>query len=338
MGGYTAEMSAPREESRFTGTIFIVLTLVGWASVLLFLKHLTPYIDAWSANGWRYGLSALLWLPILVRGSIRSSLPDRLWRRAICPAIFNCIGQICFALIPYYIGPGLGAFLLRVNIIFSTAGALILFADERVLVKSPKFWIGMVLVCGGSAGTMLLGGAPITGAAATGVILGLLSGAFYGFYGVSVRYFMHGVPAMTSFAVISLYTAIGMIALMIVYGNRGGLVVLDLSAFNWLMLVASALVGIALGHVFYYAAIARLGVAISAAVVQLAPFLCAAASTLIFNEILTRGQWLCGVIMLFGAATLIAAEKIRKRPLTDRAPPFPVELEDAGSPTATSSA
>jgi len=331
-------MPALKNESRVSGAVFIVCTLTGWASVLLFLKHLAPFIDAWTANGWRYGLSALLLLPLLVIGSLRGTLPTRLWRRAFVPAAFNCIGQVFFALIPYYIGPGLGGFLLRSSIVFSTTGALILFEDERPLVRSPGFWIGLALVCAGSAGTVLFGHAPITGGTAVGITMALTAGAFYGCYGLSVRYFMHGVPAITSFAAISLYTAIGMVALMIPFGSRGGLCALDLSAFNWFILALSSLIGIALGHIFYYAAIARLGVAISTAIVQLAPFLCAAGSFFLFGEVLTPWQWLFGFVMLLGAASLIVADKVRHRQKSDRTPAFPVEIEDAGSPATTSSA
>lgn len=326
-------MPTASKEDRLSGILYIVLTLLGWSSVLLFLKHLTGFIDAWTANGWRYGLSALLWLPLLLAGAYRGTLPEGLWRRALVPALFNCVGQVCFAWAPYYIGPGLAGFLLRVNIIFSTAGAFILFADERLLARSPVFWSGLALVISGSIGTVLLSAAPIAGATATGVALGLVAGAFYGLYGVSVRYWMRGVPSMLSFAVISLYTAIAMISLMIPLADRGGLAVLDLSAFNWLMLVLSALIGIALGHVFYYSAIARLGVAVSAAVVQLAPFICGAASVIIFHEVLTRGQWACGAVMLLGAGVLLRAEG--RRHLLIVTPPVaaPIEPESAGDPT-----
>jgi len=305
-------MKSDGRETRASGITYIVLTLVGWSSVLLFLKHLTPYIDAWTANGWRYGMSALLWLPVLLVGARGGTLPEGIWRRALAPALFNCTAQVCFAQAPYYIGPGLAGFLLRINIVFSTAGALILFADERPLARSPMFWGGLVLVVAGSIGTVLLGSTPLVGGTATGVMLGLGAGAFYGLYGVSVRYWMRGIRPMVSFAAISLYTAVVMVSLMIVVSPARGAAVFGMSAFNWMILVLSALIGIALGHVFYYSAIARLGVAISAAVVQLAPFITGVASILIFGEVLTHWQWLCGVVMVMGAGSLIYSERSRR--------------------------
>jgi hypothetical protein len=73
------------------------------------------------------------------------------------------------------------------------------------------------------------------------------------------------------------------------------------------------LIGIALGHVFYYAAMARLGVAVASAVIQLAPFLGGAASVVIFHEVLTSGQWTSGLVLLGGAALLLRAEQRRPR-------------------------
>jgi len=295
-----------------TGIVFVVLTLLGWSTVLLFLKHLTPYIDGWTANGWRYGLSALMWLPLLVIRGRGGRLPERLWARALPPAAVNCIGQVCFAWSPYYIDPGLAAFLLRVSLVFSTLGAFLLFADERQLVRSVAFWTGMLLVGSGAVGTVVLGVNAIEGATAIGILLGAGAGAFFGLYGVSVRYWMQGIDAMTSFAAISLYTAAGMVTMMILVGENSGAVVFSLSAFNVFILVLSALIGIALGHVFFYASIARLGVAIASAVVQLAPFLCGVLSMLIFDEILTVGQWISGGIMLVGGVILLRAEQRRK--------------------------
>jgi len=313
------------------------MTLISWGTVLLFLKHLAGHIDAWTANGWRYSIAAVFWLPILLLGWRRGDLPERLWRRALIPAAFNIAGQVLYAFAPYYIGPGLAGFLLRVSLISSTAGALILFVDERPLARSGTFWMGMALVAGGTIGTVLMGTTPLSGAGGFGIVMALLSGAFFGLYGVSVRYCMRGVPSLTAFSVISLLTALGMVALMIPMGRRHGLEVLDLSAMNWSLLIVSALVGIAAGHTCYYAAITRLGVAVSTAIVQISPFLTAIGGAILFGEQLTAGQWVSGFVMLGGAWLLLRAEQARHAKLekptgSEQLPAAP--LEDAGPAAA----
>jgi drug/metabolite transporter (DMT)-like permease len=304
---------SPRRE-QFIGITCILGTLVGWASILLFLKHLVPYLDGWTTNGWRYGLSALLWLPLLVSGVWKGTLPEGIWWRAVAPSVFNCLGQILYAQMPYYIGPALGGFLIRMALISSTLGAFALFVDERVLLRAGLFWAGLCALIAGSVGTVFLGQAPIQGATATGVILGATSGLLFGLYGVGVRYYMRGIPAMTSFSVISLYTAAGLVAIMMWRGQDAGLGAVRLSAFNGFMLVASAVIGIAICHVSYYAAIARLGVAVSTAVVQLSPFLCAIGAWALFGDTLTPAQWISGFLMIAGALALLRAEQRRRRP------------------------
>lgn len=295
------------------GIICVLATLFGWASVFLFLKYLTGQVDPWTANGWRYGLSALLWLPVLLIGLYRGNLPAGLWRLAVVPAAINGIAQVMYALAPYYIGAGFAAFLVRVSVVSSMCGAFIMFSDERILLRSMKFWVGLALVVLGSCGTILYSRESFNGGAVIGIVCGAASGLLYGFYSVSVRYYMRGIPSLTAFAVICLYTAAGLVVPMIIFGKEHGLSVLHLSGFAWAMLGLSAFLGIAMGHVAYYAAINRLGVAVSNGILQVAPFLTAVGSLLLFDEKLTSGQWICGAILFVGAVLLLAAEQARHR-------------------------
>jgi drug/metabolite transporter (DMT)-like permease len=316
------------------GAFYVSVALLGWASVLLFLRHLAPHIDVWTANGWRYGMCGLALLPMVGIGRRRGLAPPDIWRRAIPPAVVNSLGQVCFGAMIYFIQPGLAGFLLRFSLVSSTFGAFALFADERVLLRSWIFWSGMLLLVLGSLATIFLGVQPIEGDTVVGVLLGAASGLWFGLYGVAVRYTMHGVPPLYSFSAISSLTALVMVVLMLTVGRRHGLMVLELSwpLIGWL--VVSAVIGIAIGHIFYYEAIARLGVAVSGAIVQLAPFLTGAGSVIVFGEILTAWQWLGGVVMLVGSAVLLRAEQQRSRPPPGAEETFPVELEDAGDPTA----
>lgn len=319
------------------GIFYVVATLLCWSSVLLFLRYLHPFIDAWTANGWRYGMCAIVLFPTLFTAKARERLPRDIWVRAIPPATLNSVAQVCFGFSIYYIEAGLAGFLLRTALISSTFGAFVLFADERVLLRNRVFWGGMLLVVAGSIGTITFDDQAITGATAIGVVLGASAGALFGLYGVSVRFWMRGVPSVQSFAAISTYTALAMIGLMLVRGEAYGMKVLDLAPLELSFLILSAFLGIAIGHIAYYASISRLGVAISGAIVQLAPFIGGAASVVIFHEILTAGQWVSGVIMLVGGGLLLRAEQQRYPPPAmgrPVQPAFPVELVDAGDPSA----
>lgn len=315
-----------------SGGIFIVLTLLGWASAPLFLRYFRDYIDAWTANGWRYGIAALFWTPFLVAAIARRKAPARLWIAAMLPTAFNVTGQVLYAMAPYYIDPGFFAFLLRSQIVFVTIGAWLLFPSERGVLKSPVFWSGILIVLLGSVGTVAFGPGWPTGGTARGVIYSVISGALFAGYGVAVRRNMHGINSALSFAVISQQTAVVLIVLMLLFGRNHGADALHLGAPRFGLLTASSFIGIGIAHVFYYAALARLGVSISGGVMLLMPFFTAVASFFIFRETLTLGQWLCGSIAIVGAAMMLSTQNR----LRDDAPrkPTPSPPPDADAEAA----
>lgn len=326
---------------RWTGVVTVLLALIGWSSIPLFLRYFVDYIDAWTSNGWRYGFSALFWSPVVIIGLSRNSLPKGLWRAAFWPSLINCCSQVVFCLAHYKIEPGLLAFGLRSNIVFTTIGAALFFAAERRVIRTPAFLGGVFLVVAGTTGTVLLGdGGLPAGSTLFGVILAIAAGAGFAAYALAVRQWMHGFNAIHSFAVISLYTAAGMIALMVVFGERSGLAALDLIGMRpggeggalfpfdlFGMLLLSALIGIALGHVAYYYSIAKLGVAVSSGVIQLQPFFVSLASLAIFGELLTALQWTSGTIAVAGAVLILMVQHFTRRDRTDHAPE-PLEYAD----------
>src|SRR5438552_17465946 len=100
----------PQRSSPAVSIFILVLNLLGWASVPLFLRHFADFIDGWTSNGWRYGFSALVWLPVLLVVAMSKRLPRGLWTAALVPSLINAAGQTCFTLAQYVIDPGLLTF------------------------------------------------------------------------------------------------------------------------------------------------------------------------------------------------------------------------------------
>lgn len=305
------------------GVMMVVLTLIGWSSVPLFLRHFAEEIDAWTANGWRYGFSALIWLPVLVVAMWRGGLPKGLWAAALVPSIVNALGQMCFTWAHYRISPGLLTFGLRTQLLFVAIGAWILFPKERAIIRTKAYLLGALLLIAGTIGVIV--GAPgktehvqtVSETGATwgtmashiqGVALALGSGLLFALYGLAVRKYMDGINSVLAFAAICQVTAGAMIALMLVFGAGFGLSALDMAGDQILLLLLSAVIGIAIGHVFYYMSIARLGVSVSAGVLQLQPFIVAVASMWLFPEVLTWIQWLSGAIAVGGAILMLSVQ------------------------------
>ncbi len=301
-------MPPPMPARAATGTLTITLTLLAWSSVPLFLRHFAESIDAWTSNGWRYGFSALLWAPVLLVGGLRKRLPPGLWRAAVVPSVVNAAGQVTFCWAHYKIDPGLLTFGLRSQVIFAALGAYLLFPLERRVIWSRAYLTGVLLVIVGTTGAVLLGRGPLEGGTASGILLSLASGILFAVYGLSVRRYMHTFNSVIAFAAISQYTAAAMVALMLMWGKDAGLGVAALGGGQFGLLLLSAVIGIALGHVLYYMSISRLGVAVSSGVLQVHPFGVAVASFFIFREVLTAAQWVSGSVAVGGALLMLSVQ------------------------------
>lgn len=306
----------------FTGLLTVVLTLVGWSVTPLFIKHFsvpgTPgYIDAWTSNGWRYGFAAFLWAPVLVIAHRKGKLHPKLFVAAIVPGAINSISQVAFTLAHYKIEPGLLTFGLRAQMVVVAFGAAILFPIERMAIRKPAFLGGLLLVVLGTAGTIFFDDEFGNKTNTLGVLLALGAGAGFACYALAVRYFMVGMNPIYSFAAISQYTAASMVTLMLINGEDFGTTAIHMPTEQFMWLLISSVIGIALGHVLYYISIERLGVAVSTGVIQLQPFVVAILSYIWFDEVLDLPQWIAGGLAVTGAVTMLMVQhrvtsKLRK--------------------------
>src|SRR5262249_24560936 len=139
------------------GVVTVVLTLVGWSSVPLFLRHFSDSIDSWTSNGWRYGFSALVWLPVVMGAMVKGGLPRGIWKAALAPAVMNTAGQVCFTQAHYLIDPAVVSFGLRCQLVFVAVGAWLMFPKERLVIRTPGFLCGAALLIAGMSGVVLMG-------------------------------------------------------------------------------------------------------------------------------------------------------------------------------------
>ena len=307
------------------GVVMIVITLLGWTVTPLFIEHFTGStdatvaIDAWTSNGWRYGFAALCWMPLLIVLRARGKWPPGLWKAAMIPALINAGAQVAFTTSFYKIDPALVSFGLRSQMVFTAVGAFVLFPSERAMIKSPIFLAGLACVIGGTGWTLL--GEALKGSGAgdasgiaervsvLGGVLALTAGAGFACYVLAVRKCMNHLGSIVSFAAISQITALVQIVLMLLLGARFGAGALDLARGQFGLLLLSAVIGIALGHVFYYVSIKRLGVTVSTGVIQLQPFTVAALSFYWIGERLSSDQWVSGTIAVVGAVLMLVAQQ-----------------------------
>jgi drug/metabolite transporter (DMT)-like permease len=289
-----------------TATLALVGSVLCWATVPLFLKYFTTFIDGWVANGLRYPVVALLYLPWLIAFARKGQLTGRMWKLALLPAIINTIAQASWAWAPYYIDPGYLAFLIRLSTLWTVLGSFILFRDERKLVRSSEFWIGFSLALGGFVLLTLAGNPLSTRSTTIGIVLVLFTSIGWAGYQLAVRRNMQQIDSRAGFGMISVITSLGLIACMFTFGNTTRIV--SLPPYVSILIVASGIIGIGMAHLLFYIAVKRIGVAIASSANLSSAFLTAILSRLIFKEILTPAQWVAGLVMIVGGILLTQAQ------------------------------
>jgi drug/metabolite transporter (DMT)-like permease len=281
--------------------------LICWVASPLFIEYLTDYLDAWTQNLLRYGAASLFWLPFLLADIKAGRLTKKVWKLALLPFIPNVIMQSFWAFAFYYIDPGFVTLLVTTSIIWAVILSMILFKDERQLIKNRRFQISIILCVIGVAGVMLSNPTLAKSYTITGIIIILLYDFVWGFYAVAVKASMRDTDSRIGFSIISLYTVAGLAIPALLFGRPAEC--LELSLASWAAVIVSGIIGIGLGHVFYYVSIRRLGATISSLVLLSQPFAVIVLSYVLFGESLSVLQWVFGIILAAGSALVILSKK-----------------------------
>ncbi|MEO1994077.1 MAG: EamA family transporter [Planctomycetaceae bacterium] len=131
------------------GTLALTGCVLCWSTTPVLLRLLTDGIDAWTANGLRYPLAALMFWPVLIRAFRAKRLTGGLLKRCLIPAALAFSGQILWALTPYYLSASAIGFYVRSSLVWALLAAMLLFPDERVLLRRWQFHTGLALTVAG---------------------------------------------------------------------------------------------------------------------------------------------------------------------------------------------
>ena len=314
MSKYECIPNAYPQDSRnvnVSATFACLGALSFWSLGPIFIKYLTGYVDSWTQNLLRYSVACLFWLPFLVLSVRTKRLDHKVWRRAILPGIANILMQSLWAAAFYYIGPAFMVLQTKTNIIWIAGFSLIFFSDERALVKSKRFWIGLTLSVVGLIGVMYnevnLGQTRII----TGIIIAQATAFMWGVYTLSVKIAFKDIDSRSGFSVISIYTVAGLAVAALLFGRME--TTAQMGAWQWACIVISGIASIAFAHTLYYAAIRRIGATIPALVILAQPFTVLAISNVVFGESMNIFQLLFGIVLLIGSALAIWAQQHLKR-------------------------
>jgi len=292
-------------------TFACIGVLACWTVGPISIKYLSAYIDSWTQNLLRYSVACLFWLPFLLLAIKKKQLQKKIWRKALFPATANVTMQSLWAAGFYYVGPAFMALLAKSSVIWIAGFSLIFFADERGLVKSKRFWLGLVFSVIGVVGVIYYKQDFAASGTIIGIAIALACAFMWAVYTLSVRIAFRDTDSRSGFSVVSIYTVVGLFVLGISFGQLGQCVTMVPK--GWAVVVISAVIAIALGHVLYYAAMKRIGATIPSLVILAQPFSVLAISNVLFGESLNALQLLFGVVLLAGSALSIWAQQHLRR-------------------------
>ncbi len=293
------------------GSLAVAGTAITFIAVPVIIRYLTGYLDTWTQNAYRYLVAFVIWTPFLLLRVCRGRVESSVWKKALIPAVLNILQQILYTTAFYYIEPAFMSLLVKTSLIWIMVFALLLFPDERGLLRSRLFWAGLPLCVVGVIGVMVFKGGFTVEGTVVGILLALACGLSWGAYTVAVRYFFRNVDSRTGFAVIAVYTTVGLLILALVFGEpQQGL---RMPPGAWTAVIGSGLLGIAFGHVFYYVAIKRVGATITALFMLITPLGVYAVTSYLFGETLGVKQWIAGLVLLSGAALVLWSQRSLRR-------------------------
>lgn len=299
-------MNYGKTKTNISGTAYAVAAGICWIPGPVIIKYLANFVDFWTQNFLRYAATIIIFLPILIFSIRTRKVNSSIWRKALLPAIPNISAQCLWAAAFYYINPAFMSLLSQSQILWTMAFSMILFADERPLLKSKRFLAGLLAAMVGLVGIIVLKEDFTARASVIGIVITLAWAVNWSLYSIATKIAFKTIDSAAGFAVVSLYTLLPLAILAFIFGRPAQCLSMSLPA--WIYLLISAVSSIAIAHSCYYAAIKRVGATIPSLVILALPFLILLVSHIVFGETLSLGQWLFGILLIGGAAIAIQAQ------------------------------
>ena len=143
---------SPRKDQGYAA---VFATILIWSTPSLFQFYLNRYYDPFAQNFYRYSVACLAILPFAIlslsesRAAARSS---NVLGACLVPAVPNVIHQVTQTLSLFYMGPGVYAIFTRSSVIMTALLALIVFPEERWIIRQWQFQLGTLLGLFGAVG------------------------------------------------------------------------------------------------------------------------------------------------------------------------------------------
>jgi drug/metabolite transporter (DMT)-like permease len=294
-----------RQSEQLTkGYAAIFATVVIWSVPSLFQFYLNRFYDPWSQNFYRYAIACITIIPFVLFQFRRPAKARKIDMRAVAlclvPCLPNVVHQITQVVALFYMGPGVYAIFIRSSVIFTAVLALVLFPEEREVIRQWQFQLGTLLGLAGAFGVIWFqSNGQDRHIALPGLFIAFTASFCWALYATLIKRPSARLGPIRSFGVVSVITSALLLPLMFAFGNVA--TPLQVSAnVNWILII-SAVTCITLAHVLYYVAIQQIGVALAQSLQLLCPLAALGLSALIFRERINLAQCISAAVLLLGA-------------------------------------
>jgi len=286
-----------------------LVAVVCWAVAPSMVRFIGRSFPVNFQNAWRYLVSlAVLWPAYLVsadRSRIRADLAEvrRLAWKIVLIALVQYAFQTGYTYSLTLIYPGVMTLVQQSSALFGVLLALVFFPDERRLVRHRAFLAGAALAVAGALLVVLGGGAWGGAGFGAGVLSALGSALAWALLGALIKKWLPHLPPLL--AISSVFTIlVPLFAAVYAAANRG-FPLPSAPPVDWIVMVASGLIGVGIGQSLFYRAVPVIGIATSTSIGLLIPLAATVVSWLAFGERLSILQAAGGLLLVAGSWLVI---------------------------------
>ncbi len=293
----------------------IAAAILCWVAAVLFVKFFSYRMDIHTQNFFRY-LGASVFLTAVSAVSYPGCIRIFIARAPV----FFLLGamvvafQICWVSSIYQLGPAFVSLLGKLSTILITITAFLLYHEERIVVRTPRFLAGFAMGLAGVTGVVIgmSGFKPgLSESEITGILFLLASSVIWAVYVNVVKRVLLKVNSLPAFTFTCICATVYLLPIMLIWGRPSSL--LESSGGLITLVIISGIIGVAGANSNYYASIRRIGMARSANLALVQPFATAIISFYLFGEKLTVLQWAFGALLLAGCALIISVRENKNK-------------------------
>ena len=291
----------------WSGRLALLAAVLIWSTPPVFQYWLSGPFDAWAQNFYRYVAGFATMVPFLLWMAWRSprGLTRSEWLGCAVAAVPNVVHQVAQTMAVVLLLPGVYALLGRISVIITAVLVVVFFADERWIARSAKFQLGTLLALAGVAGLVWTPAGGFGELPVRGLWLALCAATGWAAYGVLVKKFTARSGPTLGFGVVSFFTALFLLPLMLLFGDAASIFRAD--AWTNFVLFGSGMLAVGIGHWLYYIGIRELGAAPAQSALLLCPLGTMLLSSALFGETFRFEQIAAGAILLLGAFLALSA-------------------------------